>query len=95
MRQISEAGSGFAASLRLGSKEKKEYRCCAMQAIGCAKWYVIARANNVVVVDFRRPDPPAPQFPGAGALRAAALEEDKAAGSWSFEDHPLRRQLLA
>ena len=27
--------------------------------------YVIARENNVVLVDFRRdPDPPAPHFPG-------------------------------
>jgi hypothetical protein len=31
--------------------------------------YVISRENNVVTVDFARPpDPPAPQFPGAGAL---------------------------
>ena len=32
--------------------------------------YVIARERNVVSVDFRRePDPPAPRFPGAAALR--------------------------
>jgi hypothetical protein len=32
--------------------------------------YVIARERNVVRVDFRRePDPPAPKFPGACALR--------------------------
>jgi len=31
--------------------------------------YVIERNNNIVRVDFRRPDPPAPNFPGAGALR--------------------------
>ena len=32
--------------------------------------YVIARERNVVRVDFRRePDPPAPRFPGAAALR--------------------------
>jgi hypothetical protein len=32
--------------------------------------YVIAREHNVVRVDFRRqPDPPAPKFPGARALR--------------------------
>jgi hypothetical protein len=31
--------------------------------------YVIERRNNVVLVDFRRPDPPAPDFPGAGALK--------------------------
>jgi hypothetical protein len=34
------------------------------------KRYVIARESNVVRVDFaRRPDPPAPRFPGAGGLR--------------------------
>jgi hypothetical protein len=32
--------------------------------------YVIARESNVVRVNFRlEPDPPAPRFPGAGALR--------------------------
>ena len=32
--------------------------------------YVIARESNVVRVDFRHePDPPAPKFPGACALR--------------------------
>jgi hypothetical protein len=32
--------------------------------------YVIVRDNNVVHVDFgREPDPPAPKFPGAAALR--------------------------
>ena len=32
--------------------------------------YVIARDRNVVRVDFqRKPEPPAPKFPGAGALR--------------------------
>ena len=32
--------------------------------------YVIGRERNVVRVDFRRdPDPPAPKFPGASALR--------------------------
>jgi hypothetical protein len=32
--------------------------------------YVIAREHNVVRIDFRRePDPPAPKFPGASALR--------------------------
>ena len=35
--------------------------------------YVIAREHNVVRVDFRRrPDPPAPKFPGAAALRRIA-----------------------
>jgi hypothetical protein len=32
--------------------------------------YVIGRESNVLHVDFHRePDPPAPRFPGAGALR--------------------------
>jgi hypothetical protein len=32
--------------------------------------YVIGRDGNVIRVDFRRnPDPPAPRFPGAAALR--------------------------
>jgi hypothetical protein len=36
---------------------------------------VIAREGNIVRVDFRRdPDPPAPRFPGAGALRAEQSE---------------------
>ena len=35
--------------------------------------YVIARERNVVRVEFRRePDPPAPKFPGAAALRNGA-----------------------
>lgn len=35
-----------------------------------ARRYIIARDDNVVLVDFRHePDPPAPTFPGAGALR--------------------------
>ena len=32
--------------------------------------HVVARDCNVLRVDFQRdPDPPAPRFPGAGALR--------------------------
>jgi hypothetical protein len=43
-----------------------------MQMSRICDHYVIARENNVVRVDFaRRSDPPAPQFPGAGALRTA------------------------
>ena len=46
--------------------------------------YVIARENNVVLVDFRRdPDPPAPRFPGAGALRMEMAREDRTIlGGW-------------
>jgi hypothetical protein len=43
-----------------------------MPGVGFAERYVIARESNVVRVDFaRRPDPPAPRFPGAGGLRPA------------------------
>jgi hypothetical protein len=38
--------------------------------MGLTDCYVIAREHNVIRVDFRRrPEPPAPRFPGAGALR--------------------------
>jgi hypothetical protein len=41
-----------------------------MQTSSICDRYVIARESNVVRVDFAGPpDPPAPQFPGAGALR--------------------------
>ena len=37
--------------------------------------HVIARESNVVRVDFNRePDPPAPRFPGAGAMREHGRE---------------------
>jgi hypothetical protein len=37
--------------------------------------YILYRQGNVVQVDFsREPDPPAPQFPGAGALRQTGFE---------------------
>jgi hypothetical protein len=93
VRQIGEAAIRIRRSLQLGFRQK-ESRGCAMQAIGYAERYVIAREKNVVVVDFRRPDPPAPHFPGAGALRAAALDQS-AARSCSFEDSPSRQRLLA
>jgi hypothetical protein len=48
-----------------------------MHMVGSAERFVIARENNVVLVDFRRPDPPAPVFPGAGGLRAVRGTEDE------------------
>jgi hypothetical protein len=48
-----------------------------MPTFGRTDRYVIARENNVVLVDFRRPEPPAPDFPGAGALRAAKRIKDE------------------
>jgi hypothetical protein len=48
---------------------------------------VIARENNVLRVNFdRRPDPPNPHFPGAGALRSACAY---------LVDAASRRKLLA
>jgi hypothetical protein len=50
--------------------------------------FVLGRDDNVVRVDFSRdPDPPAPRFPGAGALRdigydIASAAEGVAAGAW-------------
>ena len=39
---------------------------------------VIGRDNNVVMVDFRRkPDPPAPRFPGANGLRLGSMGRNK------------------
>jgi hypothetical protein len=48
-----------------------------MQTIGSAGRCVLSRESNVVRVDFgRKPDdPPAPRFPGAGALRAEPKEK--------------------
>ena len=44
--------------------------------------YVIARESNIVRVDFRRrPDPPAPKFPGAAALRRMAQRPANACGT--------------
>jgi hypothetical protein len=49
-----------------------------MQAIGCPDRHVVGRKDNVVIVNFRMPDPPAPYFPGAGALRAVFLADEEA-----------------
>jgi len=41
-----------------------------MRTTDCIDRFVIGRESNVLRVDFHRePDPPAPRFPGAGALR--------------------------
>jgi hypothetical protein len=62
-----------------------------MQTVGGAQRFVIARENNVVLVDFRRPDPPEPVFPGAGGLRAGKGSEDE--GSGSNTGSPLRQRV--
>ena len=41
--------------------------------------YVVERDSNIVRVDFgREPDPPAPKFPGAGAVHEAPPMSDGA-----------------
>ena len=38
--------------------------------------YVVERESNIVRVNFERePDPPAPKFPGAGALHEAPASD--------------------
>jgi hypothetical protein len=38
--------------------------------------FVIARECNVLRVNFKKdPDPPAPRFPGAAAMRGGAMHE--------------------
>ena len=45
---------------------------------------VIGRERNVVRVDFgRQPDPPAPKFPGAAALRSAQYPQLLNASAWA------------
>jgi len=45
--------------------------------LGPAARFVLGRENNVVRVDFRHePDPPAPKFPGAGAMRLPSFDCD-------------------
>lgn len=48
-----------------------------MQKIGCANRHILGRRDNVVVIDFRVPDPPSGNFPGAGALRTAAADKEQ------------------
>jgi hypothetical protein len=65
-----------------------------MQTLGCANRYIIRREDNIVVVDFRRTNPPAPHFPGAGALRAAVIANGNAASA-TFESGHLQQRCLA
>jgi hypothetical protein len=38
--------------------------------------HVIGRQDNILLVDFsKRPEPPAPRFPGAAGLRAVGPDE--------------------
>jgi hypothetical protein len=51
-----------------------------MQPMHRARSRVVERENNILRVDFRHePDPPAPKFPGAGAMHEIRLEETEEA----------------
>jgi hypothetical protein len=65
-----------------------------MQTKGCVSRYVIGRQDNIVVVDFRQTNPPAPHFPGAGALRAAVVANDDVLSA-TFESGHLQQRRLA
>jgi hypothetical protein len=65
-----------------------------MQTKGCVSRYVIGRQDNIVVVDFRQTNPPAPHSPGAGALRATAVANDDAPTA-TFESPYLQQRSLA
>jgi hypothetical protein len=68
-----------------------------MQTARISDRYVIARENNVLRVNFdRRPDPPNPHFPGAGALRSACASLVDAASRrpW-FWNERVQQKLLA
>jgi hypothetical protein len=72
-----------------------------MQIVGKTERFVIAREDNVVRVDFRKSDPPAPDFPGAGGMRVLfdVLGGDSEVGriyrvdGWSDKPMVLERQL--
>jgi hypothetical protein len=66
-----------------------------MQAIGCPDRHVVGRKDNIVIVDFRGADPPAPYFPGAGALRAAVLAHDEAPGGLHEQHNSWQQRLIA
>jgi hypothetical protein len=63
-----------------------------MQAIGYPDRRVVGRKDNVVIVNFRAPDPPTPCFPGAGALRPAVVANDD---SGSYENHHVQLRFEA
>jgi len=65
-----------------------------MQAIGCSERRVLGRKDNVVIVNFRRPEPPAPYFPGGGALRAAVVPDNELLGN-SYGHHGVQQRFLA
>lgn len=61
-----------------------------MQTAKVVERYVIAREHNVIRVDFNRdPDPPAPWFPGAGALRRYCDEESGEMDAWFDRQEPV------
>jgi hypothetical protein len=65
-----------------------------MQAIGCPRRHIVGRKDNVVIVNFRAAEPPAPYFPGAGALRVAVVAGDEAPGN-AYEHHDVQQRFIA
>jgi hypothetical protein len=61
-----------------------------MQAIGCPNRHVVGRKDNVVIVNFRRTEPPAPYFPGAGGMRVAVVAGNEMLDS-SYEHHDVQQ----
>jgi hypothetical protein len=54
-----------------------------MRMVSSVGRYVIARESNIVRVDFnRKPDPPAPRFPGGRGLRAEDDESETTSASF-------------
>jgi hypothetical protein len=62
-----------------------------MQAIEGPDRQVVGRKDNVVIVNFRGPEPPAPYFPGAGAMRATVVACDELLDA-SSEPHNIQQQ---
>lgn len=60
-----------------------------MQAIVCPNRHIVARKDNVVIVNFRAPEPPSPYFPGAGAMRVAVMGGDEMLNG-SYEHHDIQ-----
>jgi hypothetical protein len=57
--------------------------------------YVIKRENNILRVDFsREPDPPAPKFPGAGAMHKICLEGEEELAPASYDPSAEKHRIL-
>jgi len=63
-----------------------------MQAVGCPRRHIVERKDNVVIVNLRAAEPPAPYFRGAGALRVAVVAGDEGD---AYEHHDLQQRFIA